>query len=194
MNSTKKVRTKLKTKSTSIIDPNNNLDAQTTTLTHLFIKAKKTDHLKDTTINKYYNSIASPNNNTKPTPSIPSETKNKIAYGTLYNNNDPDDNIPISTVVIQDSLYKHNSHHGITSQIPSELLISKFTATESTAESERKTFTKKNVPTIPNQKVHRTLPHPNNPNRHTCSFANSRTKTKTTPSSHKPYPMYQQQN
>ena len=115
-------------------------------------------------------------------------------YGTLYNNNDPADNIPISTVVIQDSLYKHNIHHEITSHIPLELPIPKFTATESTDELERKTFTKKNVPTIPNQKVHRTLPHPNNPNRHTCSFANSTTKTKTTPSSHKPYPMYQQQN
>ena len=79
-------------------------------------------------------------------------------YGTLYNNNDPADNIPISTVVIQDSLYKHNIHHEITSHIPLELPIPKFTATESTDELERKTFTKKTYQQFPIKKY--IVPYP----------------------------------
>ena len=34
--------------------------------------------------------------------------------------------MPISTVIIQDPIYKQNNHQEITSQIPSPLLIPKF--------------------------------------------------------------------
>ena len=175
LNSKQKVRSKINPKYTTIIDTNINLHAPTKTIPHIIIKAKK-KHLKESTITKYYNSIASTIKHTNPASPIPSKPNNKIASSTLHNNTVPADNIPISTVVIQDSLYKHTIHHEITSQIPSELLIPKFTATESTAESERKTFTKKNVTTIPNQTVHSTLPHPNTTNRHTCSSTNSTKK------------------
>ena len=52
MNLNKKVRTKQNPTSTSTIDTNNTIRAPTTPLNHLFIKDKKTNHFKNTTINK----------------------------------------------------------------------------------------------------------------------------------------------
>ena len=118
LNLKKKVRTKLKPTSNSTIDTNNNIHAPTTPLTHLFIKDKKTNHFKNTTINKYFNCITSPKHTSPPTISIPSETEHKIAYVNLDKNNNPDVNIVIPTVPIQDPTYKQNNHQEIPSQIP----------------------------------------------------------------------------
>ena len=68
----------------------------------------------------------------------------------------------ISTVVIQEQIYKHNIHQEITPPIPSALLIPQFNTHESTADSERQTSKNKNVIRIPNQKAYSTLPIPNN--------------------------------
>ena len=83
--------------SNSTVDTNNNIHAPTTPLNHLFIKDKKTNHFKDTTINKYFNCIASPKHTSTPTVSIPSETEHKIAYGNL-------DKIIILTTICQSLL------------------------------------------------------------------------------------------
>ena len=99
MNLTKKVRTKQKPTSNSTIDTNNTSHAQTTPFNHVFIKEKKTNHFKNTTINKYF-CITSPKNISLPTNSIPSKTLYKIAYGTLDKSNNPDVNIVIPTVPI----------------------------------------------------------------------------------------------
>ena len=97
------------TTSKSTIDTNNNIHAPTTPLNHLFIKDKKTNHFKNTTINKYF-CITSPKNTSPPTNSIPSKTVYKIAYGNLDKTNNHDVNIVISTVTIQDPTYKQNNH------------------------------------------------------------------------------------
>ena len=70
MNLTKKVRTKQKPTSNSTIDTNNTVRAPTAPLNHLFIKDKKTNHFKNTSITKYFCST-SPNNISLPTNSIP---------------------------------------------------------------------------------------------------------------------------
>ena len=89
MNLIKKVRTKQKPTSNSTIDTNNSIHAPTTQLNHLFIKDKKTNHFKNTTINKYF-CITSPKHISPPTNSIPSKTLYKIAYGNLEKSNNPD--------------------------------------------------------------------------------------------------------
>ena len=125
MNLNKKVRTKQKPTSNSTIDTNNTIRAPTTPLNHLFIKDKKTNHFKNTSITKYFCST-SPNNTSLPTNSIPPKPLYKIAYGNLDKSNNPDVNIVIPTVPIQDPTYKQNNHQEIPSQIPSPLLIPKF--------------------------------------------------------------------
>ena len=86
LNSKQKVRSKLNPKYTTIIDTNINLHAPTNKIPHTIIKAKKTNHLKESTITKYYNSIASTINHTNPASPIPSKPNNNIASGTLHNN------------------------------------------------------------------------------------------------------------
>ena len=135
MNLNKKVRTKQKPTSNSTIDTNNTSHAQTTPLNHLFIKEKKTNHFKNTTINKYF-CITSPKNTSPPTNSILSKSVYKIAYGNLDKYNHPNVNIVIPTVPIQDPTYKQNNHQpnnhqNIPSQIPSPLLIPKFSTATS---------------------------------------------------------------
>ena len=49
-----------------------------------------------------------------------------IAYGNLDKNNNPDVNIVIPTIPIQDPTYEQNNHQEIPSQIPFPLLIPKF--------------------------------------------------------------------
>ena len=143
LNSKQKVRSKLNSKYTSIIDTNTNLHAPTKKIPHTIIKTKKTNHLKESTITKYYNPTAPTANHTNPTSPIPSKPTNKIASGTLHNNAVPTNNKPISSVLLQDSFHKHNIHHDITSQNPSELRIPTTSIKDSTTETERKKFTKK---------------------------------------------------
>ena len=86
MNLNKKVRTKQKPTSNSPIDTNNTIRAPTTPLNHLFIKDKKTNHFKNTSITKYFCST-SPNNISLPTNSIPPKPLYKIAYGNVDKSN-----------------------------------------------------------------------------------------------------------
>ena len=178
LNSKQKVRSKFNSKHFPIIDPNTNLHVPTKQIPHTIIKAKQKNHLKEYSITKYYKSTATITNHTIP---IPSKPNNKIASGTLYNNAVLTNTIPTSYVVPQDSFHKHNIHHDISSQHPSELRIPKISINESSEETERQKL-KKIIPTLPNPKVHSA--QTNNSNRDTCSVTNSIQKQTTLFSKH----------
>ena len=134
LNLKQKVRSKLNSKYSPIIDPNINLHTPTKKIPHTIVKAKRTNNLKESSITNYYKSTATITNHTIP---IPSKPNNKIASGTLYNNAVPTNTIPNYYLVPQYSLHKHIIYHDITSHHPSELRIPKISIKDSMAETER---------------------------------------------------------